>query len=46
MFENPTDQILEGEIYNLYGELVEKVKVGANTIVKLPVPQVGMLHIR
>lgn len=45
VFENPTDKVLSGEIYNCFGELLEKVEIAANVIVKLPVPETGMLHV-
>jgi len=46
VFENPTDCVISGEIYNFYGELIEKVEIGANTVAKLPVPETGMLRVQ
>ena len=46
MFENPTDSHLVGEIYDLYGDLIEKVTIAPNSITKLPVPETGMLKIK
>ncbi len=44
--ENPTENVLSGEIYDCFGELLEKVEIAANAIVRLPVPETGMVHIR
>ncbi len=43
IFENPTEKVLKGEIYDCFGTLLETVEIGANTIVRLPVPDTGML---
>lgn len=45
VFENPTDKVLSGEIYDCFGTLLETVDIGAGTIVRLPVPETGMLRI-
>lgn len=46
MLENPTDTALVGEIYDLFGKLIGKAEIGANTTVRLPVPEAGMLRIK
>ena len=46
IFENTTDRVLFGEIYNCFGELTETVEIPANAIVRLPVPETGMLQCR
>jgi len=45
VFENPTDRALKGEIYDRFGTLTETVEIPAKTIVRLPVPETGMIHI-
>ena len=44
-FENQTDSHLIGEIYDLYGDVIEKVTIAPNSITKLPVPETGMLRV-
>ncbi len=44
--ENPTENVLSGEIYDCFGELLERVEIAANTIVRLPVPQTGMVRLK
>ncbi len=46
IFENPTEQSLTGEIYDCFGTLLHTVEIGAGAIVRLPVPETGMLHVR
>ncbi len=44
--ENPTENVLSGEIYDCFGALLETVEVAANAIVKLPVPETGMVRLK
>jgi alpha-galactosidase len=45
-FENPTDKVLAGEIYDCFGNLIDTVAIAANSFVRLPVPETGMLAVR
>ncbi|MBE6599051.1 MAG: alpha-galactosidase [Ruminococcaceae bacterium] len=46
VFENPTDRVLTGEIYDRFGTLTETVEIPAKTIVRLPVPETGMICVK
>lgn len=45
-FENPTNNVLKGKIYDCFGTLLETIDIGANTFVRLPVPETGMLAVK